>query len=120
MALKADATARLDYRAGYFARSGPLGSQSGTVNPAVPLLLYKMEPEYPEEARKAKYQGTVALDIEIDSSGRVITLRVTRSAGLGLDEKAMKAVKQWRFRPAMKDGRAVAVQAPVDLSFRLL
>src|SRR5207249_7536135 len=53
-----------------------------------PLLLHKIEPEYSEEARKAKYQGTVLLYIEVDASGRATNIRVARSLGLGLDEKA--------------------------------
>ena len=58
-----------------------------------------MEPEYSEEARKAKYQGTVLLYIEVDTDGRATNIRVVRSLGLGLDEKAIEAVKKWKFKP---------------------
>ncbi|MGB9455592.1 MAG: energy transducer TonB [Bryobacteraceae bacterium] len=85
-----------------------------------PVVLYKKEPEYSEEARKAKYQGTVVLYIEVDPSGRAINPRVVRSLGLGLDEKALEAVKQWKFRPGYRDGKPVTVAAQIEVNFRLL
>ncbi len=85
-----------------------------------PALLYKVEPEYSEEARKAKYQGTVLLYIEVDPSGRATNIRVARSLGLGLDEKAIEAVKKWKFKPGYKDGHAVTVAATIEVNFRLL
>ena len=87
---------------------------------SAPALLYKVEPEYSEEARKAKYQGVVVLMVTVDPAGRVTNPRVVRSLGLGLDEKAIEAVKKWRFKPGYKDGRPVAVSATVEVSFRLL
>src|SRR5215471_13339019 len=85
-----------------------------------PALLSKVEPEYSEEARKAKYQGTVTLYIQVDPSGRAINMKVLHSLGLGLDEKAMEAVKKWRFKPGTKDGKAVTVEAQIEVNFRLL
>ena len=85
-----------------------------------PVLLYKKEPEYSEEARKAKYQGTVVLAVEVDASGRAINPRVVRSLGLGLDEKAMEAVRQWKFKPGYHDGKPVTVAATIEVNFRLL
>jgi protein TonB len=85
-----------------------------------PLILYKVEPEYSEQARKAKYQGVVVLRVIIDPTGRVIHPVVVQSLGLGLDEKAIEAVQKWRFRPGYKDGKPVAVFADVEVSFRLL
>lgn len=85
-----------------------------------PALLYKVEPEYSEEARKAKYQGVVVLTVIVDPAGRVTNARVVRSLGLGLDEKAIEAVKKWKFRPGYKDGRPVPVSAEIEVSFRLL
>ena len=87
---------------------------------SAPSLLSKVEPEYSEEARKAKYQGVVLLYIEVDPAGRAQNVRVLHSLGLGLDEKAMEAVKKWKFRPGMKDGRPVTVAATIEVSFRLL
>src|SRR5215472_14738811 len=85
-----------------------------------PSLLFKVEPEYSEEARKAKYQGTVQLYVEVDPSGRAQNIRVVRSLGLGLDEKAIEAVRRWKFKPGYKDGRPVTVAATIDVNFRLL
>jgi TonB family protein len=85
-----------------------------------PSLLFKVEPEYSEEARKAKYQGTVLLYVEVDPSGKAVNMRVLHSLGLGLDEKAMEAVKKWKFKPGVKDGKPVTVQAQIEVNFRLL
>jgi len=85
-----------------------------------PALLYKVEPEYSEEARKAKYQGTVLLYIQVDPSGKAVNMRVLHSLGLGLDEKAMEAVKKWKFKPGYKDGKPVTVEAQIEVNFRLL
>jgi TonB family protein len=85
-----------------------------------PVLLYKKEPEYSEEARKAKYQGTVLLYIEVDPSGKATNIRVQHSLGLGLDEKAIEAVRQWKFKPGYKDGNPVTVGATIEVNFRTL
>jgi len=85
-----------------------------------PTLLSKVEPEYSEEARKAKYQGTVVLYIEVTPDGKAGNIRVQRSLGLGLDEKAIEAVKKWRFSPGKKNGQPVTVAATIEVNFRLL
>jgi periplasmic protein TonB len=85
-----------------------------------PIPIYKPEPEYSEEARKAKFQGVVLLQIVVDDQGRTRDIRVIRPLGLGLDEKAIEAVQKWRFRPSLKDGRPVPVIANVEVNFRLL
>jgi len=85
-----------------------------------PVPIYKPEPEYSEEARKAKFQGSVLLAIVILADGTTTNIRVIRPLGLGLDEKAIEAVQKWKFRPSMKDGRPVAVSANVEVNFRLL
>ena len=85
-----------------------------------PIPLFKIDPEYSEEARKAKYSGTVILYIEVDTTGHARNLRVVKGIGLGLDEKAMEAVNKWRFKPGMKDGKPVVVAAHVEVNFRLL
>jgi TonB family protein len=87
---------------------------------SAPSLLFKVEPEYSEEARKAKFQGTVVLFVVVDEKGLPQQLRILRPLGLGLDEKAIEAVKKWRFKPGVKDGKAVAVQATIEVNFRLL
>lgn len=85
-----------------------------------PILVFKTEPEYSEEARKAKLQGTVLLVIEIDEHGTARRISVRQGIGLGLDEKAVEAVKRWRFRPATRNGRPVPSNAVVEVFFRLL
>src|SRR5579863_5503639 len=85
-----------------------------------PVPLYRPEPEYSEEARKAKYQGTVVLSIEVSPSGLASNIKVVRSLGLGLDEKAIEAVKQWKFKPGYMDGKPVTVAATIEVNFRLL
>lgn len=84
-----------------------------------PHVIYDPEPEYSAEARQAKYQGTVVLWAIIGPDGLPRNLRVQRSLGMGLDEKALEAVKTWRFRPATKDGNPVAVQIEVEVNFHL-
>ena len=86
---------------------------------SAPKALYAPDPEYSEEARKAKYQGTVVLWLVVDASGRPQQIRVQRALGMGLDEKAIEAVKQWKFDPARKDGQAVPVMINVEVNFRL-
>ncbi|MGH9658753.1 MAG: energy transducer TonB [Bryobacteraceae bacterium] len=85
-----------------------------------PLILYKIDPEYSEEARKAKYSGTVILYIEVDATGRARNLRIVKGIGLGLDEKAIEAVNKWKFKPGLRDGRPVIVAAHIEVNFRLL
>lgn len=85
-----------------------------------PALTYKLEPEYSEEARQAKYQGTVVIEIVVNEEGRAVGLSILRPLGKGLDEKAAEAVTQWHFRPGMKDGKPVATLAQVEVNFRLL
>ena len=89
----------------------------GGVSP--PRTIYAPDPEYSEEARRAKFQGTVVLWMIVGPDGRPRDLRVLRSVGMGLDEKALAAVHTWRFEPARKDGQPVAVQINVEVSFRL-
>src|ERR1700680_2698838 len=102
-------------------RSGTPGISSGRGHPITPpQLLYKVEPEFSEEARKAKYQGVVVLVIEVDVTGRPRNLRVLHGLGLGFAEKAMDAVARWRFRPAYRDGKPVLSAATVEVTFRLL
>lgn len=85
-----------------------------------PSILHKVEPEYSEEARKAKWQGTVQLSVIVDETGHPRDIKVAQSLGLGLDQKAIEAVQQWLFRPGMKDGKAVAVFATIQVTFHLL
>jgi TonB family protein len=125
VSLPEDTGPTLRYRSGYYSnRSGGTGGggvdNSTAADGSVPTLIYAPEPEYSEEARKAKFQGTVTLTVEVDASGQVTNTSVVRSLGLGLDQKALEAVQQWKFRPGMRDGKPASVQVQVDVNFRLL
>jgi periplasmic protein TonB len=87
---------------------------------SMPSIIHKVEPEYSEEARKAKWQGTVTLNVIVDETGHARNIQVAQSLGLGLDQKAMEAVEKWLFKPGMKDGKAVAVYATIQVTFHLL
>ena len=87
---------------------------------SAPSLISKTEPEYTEEARAAKYQGTVLLYIEVGPDGHAHNMKVVKGLGLGLDEKAIEAVHNWVFKPGVKDGQPVTVQATIEVNFRLL
>ena len=86
----------------------------------MPVLLHEVEPEFSEEARKAKYSGTVKLQADIDATGHPRNIRVVRSLGMGLDERAVSALERWIFKPGTKGGKPVAVSAYVEVSFHLL
>ncbi len=83
-------------------------------------LTDRVEPEYTDEARIARHEGMVLLQVAIDSEGQARNFRLLNSLGLGLDEKAVEAVRQWKFRPARKDGRRVAVVTNIEIQFGLL
>jgi len=76
-------------------------------------------PDYTEEARRAKTQGTCTLWLIVDSSGHPRDIRVVHGLGFGLDAKAVEAVQQWRFDPALKDGKPVSVQISIEVEFKL-
>lgn len=86
---------------------------------APPVVIYNPDPDYSDEARKAKYQGTVVLNVIVGADGRVYNPSIARSLGMGLDEKAIERVKEWKFKPATKDGKPVPVQVNVEVSFNL-
>ena len=85
-----------------------------------PVLIHCIEPEFTEEARKAKRSGVVKLLVVVDSEGRPRNIRVVQSLGMGLDERAVGALELWLFRPGTKDGKPVAVSALVEVAFHLL
>ena len=93
-----------------------LGADGSVSNPKV---LYRVQPEYSEEARKAKHQGAVLLGFEVWEDGRAHNIRVLSTLGLGLDEKAIEAIKKWKFSPGTKDGKPARVSAKIQISFRL-
>jgi protein TonB len=86
---------------------------------SAPVLIYSVDPEFSEEARKAKAAGHVLVALWVDEMGIPTHVRVLRGLGLGLDEKAVAAVKQYRFRPSMENGKPVTVQMNVDVMFQI-
>jgi protein TonB len=85
-----------------------------------PVVLYQVEPEFSEEARKAKFSGSVTVYLYIEPDGTPSHVRVVQGVGMGLDEKAVEAVRQYRFKPAMKDGKPVRVDLYVAVNFQIL
>jgi protein TonB len=86
---------------------------------SAPEVLFAPEPEFSEEARRSKVSGNVLVYLQVDEQGRPMHVRVLRGLGMGLDEKALEAVRQYRFRPAMENGKPVAVEMNVDVTFNI-
>lgn len=86
---------------------------------SAPVAIYSPEPEFSDEARRAKYQGVVDLQIVVTKQGLPADIKVVRHLGMGLDEKAIEAVQKYRFRPAMYHGQPVAVHMIVEVDFHL-
>ena len=84
-----------------------------------PKLIYQVEPEFSEEARKAKFSGDVQVYLVVDTEGRPTRIRVARGVGMGLDEKAVEAVRQYKFKPAMQNGKPVKVDLYIDVNFQI-
>ena len=94
--------------------------RAGVNGVGVPVCLYCPIPQYSDEARKAKYQGTVVLQVTITTDGRAINISIVKGPGLGLEEKAIEAVKGWKFKPAVGPaGKPVATIVPIEVTFRL-
>ncbi len=86
---------------------------------SAPVLIFSVEPEFSEEARKAKVAGNVLVNLWVDTSGNPSHVRVIRGVGMGLDEKAMEAVRQYKFKPAMENGKPVLVELNVEVNFQI-
>jgi bla regulator protein BlaR1 len=100
------------------AQSGP--SQPGANGVGYPSCLYCPEPQYTDAAREAKFQGAVVLQAVVQPDGHATNIRVVKGPGLGLEDKAIEAVKTWRFRPAVgPKGTPVATIVPIEVTFRL-
>jgi protein TonB len=84
-----------------------------------PVIIYQPEPEFSEEARKAKFMGVVTVSLIVDATGKPQNVKVTRGVGMGLDENAVAAVKQYRFKPATENGKPVAVYLNVEVNFEI-
>ena len=86
---------------------------------SAPVPISRTPPEYTDEARNAKWQGTVLVRATVDENGVPQDLKIIRSLGMGLDQKAIEAVQKWRFKPGTKDGQPVPVSANIEVNFRL-
>jgi len=87
-----------------------------------PVATYKPEPQYAGEALKAAVQGSVLLEVVVDETGKLLSAKVLRPLlpmELRLNEKAIESVIRWKFKPGLKDGKAVAVATPIEIAFRL-
>ena len=86
---------------------------------SAPQLIFQVDPEFSEEARKARTQGNVLVNLWVDEHGLPTHVRVLRGIGMGLDEKAVEAVKQYKFKPAMEGGKPVLVELNVEVNFQI-
>jgi protein TonB len=86
---------------------------------SAPVVVRSVEPEFTQEARVANFQGSVTIQLIVDAQGNPQNVHVVRHLGMGLDEKAIEAVRQYRFKPAMYEGRPVAVQLVIEVEFHL-
>ena len=94
---------------------------AGTNGYGEPACLYCPSPSFSDEAVKAKYQGVVLLRVVVTVDGRATNIQVVKGLGVGLDEKAVEAVRGWKFRPAIgPNGRPAAVTTLIEVTFRLL
>jgi len=84
-----------------------------------PKPVYAPNPEYVESARKQKINGTVTLAMIVTAEGKVRNVKVTKSLDEGLDKQALAVVSTWKFEPATRDGKPVAVHLSADVTFRL-
>jgi protein TonB len=86
---------------------------------SAPIPIYTVEPEFSEEARKAKVAGNVLVNLWVGTDGLPSHVHVLRGVGMGLDEKAVEAVKQYRFKPAMENGKPVLVELNIEVNFQI-
>jgi protein TonB len=89
----------------------------GTAGVSAPVLTYSVQPEFSEDARKSKFSGNVQVYVIVDEQGRPTHVRIARGVGMGLDEKAVEAVRQYKFKPAMQNGKPVKVDLYIDVNF---
>jgi TonB family protein len=96
---------------------GGLYHVGGGVSP--PVLIYSVDAEFSDEARRAKYQGVSVVSLIVDTHGMPQRIRVVRKLGMGLDEKAVEAVKQYRFKPSVYQGHPVPVEITIEVNFHI-
>jgi TonB family protein len=87
---------------------------------SAPHIQSKVEPQYSEEARAQKLQGSIVMSLVVDATGTPTQIAVLRPLGMGLDEQAVAAVSRWKFTPGQRNGAAVPVFSQVEMTFHLL
>ncbi len=101
----------------------PFDADSGIVNlgwaSCGPRAIYSPEPEYSDKARKKKINGTVVLSLTVGTDGLAHDIQVEKKLGYGLDEKAVEAMRKWKFQPELRDGQPIETPIKVEMSFRL-
>ncbi len=101
----------------------PFDADSGIVNlgwaSCGPRAIYSPEPEYSEKARKKKITGTVVLSLTVGTDGLAHDIQVEKKLGYGLDEKAVEAMRKWKFQPELRDGQPIETPIKVEMTFRL-
>jgi periplasmic protein TonB len=95
---------------------GPMHPGGGVSNPVV---IHAVDPEFSDEARRAKYQGAVVVSLIVDAQGNPQNIKIQRPLGMGLDEKAIEAVREYRFKPAMYQGHPVACDILIEVNFHI-
>jgi protein TonB len=86
---------------------------------AAPQLIYSVDPEFSDEARRAKFQGVCTVSLVVDAQGNPQRVQVVRHLGMGLDQRAVAAVRQYRFKPATLQGKPVPVEVNIEVNFRI-
>jgi TonB family protein len=86
---------------------------------AAPEVIHSVEPEFTEDARRANFQGSVSIKLIVDSQGNPQDVQLVHHLGMGLDEKAIEAVRQYKFKPAIYEGHPVSVQIVIEMDFHL-
>ena len=109
----------VDVQSGYSFAFGPMVEPSRQPAIQPPAVISRIEPQYTEEARAARINGSVQLKVLVGANGTPRDIRIARSLDAGLDGKAIDAVKQWRFRPAMQDGMPVPYEVTIEISFNV-
>jgi periplasmic protein TonB len=107
----------VDGQGGGMGQGGAGARVPGNFTP--PQVIYKVGPEYTQEALDSKTEGFVKLSITVGTEGTAMDVRVVNGLGMGLDEKAVECVKQWKFKPATRDGDPTPTRAIVEINFRL-
>lgn len=97
--------------------NGPVYQVGGSVSP--PVAIHTVDPKYSKQARKARFSGQVVVSMIVGTDGEPHNVHILRGAGMGLDEEAMKAVEQYRFKPATQNGKPVAVYVNVEVNFQI-